>query len=119
MRYRLANAPGGTYFFTVNLADRSSTLLVDEVEVLREAMRRVQQRHPFHIDAIVVLPDHLHTIWTMPPGDAAFAVRWSLIKATFSRNLPLVEHRSASRERKGGMRHLATALLGAPDPGRR
>jgi len=66
MRYRRANTAGATYFFTVNLADRSNTLLIDAIDVLREAMRAVQQRHPFHIDAIVVLPDHLHTIWKLP-----------------------------------------------------
>ena len=101
MRYRRANAAGGTYFFTVNLADRSSTLLIDAVDILRDAMRRVQQRHPFHIDAIVILPDHLHAIWTLPPDDAAFAKRWALIKAVFSRNLPPTEQRSASRRKKG------------------
>jgi putative transposase len=71
MRYRRANTAGGTYFFTVNLADRSSTLLVDEIDLLRDAMRLVQRRHPFHIDAIVILTDHLHAMWTLPPDDAA------------------------------------------------
>jgi putative transposase len=103
MRYRRSHTTGGTYFFTVNLADRSSSLLVEAVDVLREAVRAVQQRHPFHIDAMVVLPDHLHAIWTLPQDDAAFPVRWALIKATFSRKLPQVaqEHRSASRQSKG------------------
>lgn len=101
MRYRRANTAGGTYFFTVNLADRSSTLLVDAVDVLRDVVRLVQQRHPFHIDATVVLPDHLHAIWTLPEGDAGFPQRWALIKAGFSRKLPKGEQRSASRERKG------------------
>jgi hypothetical protein len=72
-------------FFMVNLTDRSSTLLVDAVDVLRGAVRLIQQRHPFHIDAMVVLPDHLHAIWTLPEGDARFPQRWALIKADFSR----------------------------------
>ncbi len=101
MRYRRANTAGATYFFTVNLADRSNTLLIDAIDVLREAMRAVQQRHPFHIDAIVVLPDHLHTIWTLPADDAAFPMRWALIKAAFSRKIPNTERRSASRHSKG------------------
>ncbi|HVK95569.1 MAG TPA: transposase [Noviherbaspirillum sp.] len=101
MRYRRATTRGGTYFFTVNLADRSSTLLVDGIDALRDAMRTVQQRHPFHIDAIVVLPDHLHAIWTLPENDAGYPQRWALIKAGFSRQLPGTEQRSASRQRKG------------------
>ncbi|HEX7634706.1 MAG TPA: transposase [Noviherbaspirillum sp.] len=101
MRYRRDNIAGGTYFFTVNLAQRSSTLLIDAIDILRDAMRLVQRRHPFHIDAIVILPDHLHTIWTLPPDDAAFAQRWALIKAEFSRHLPPTERRSASRQKKG------------------
>jgi putative transposase len=101
MRYRRANIAGGTYFFTVNLADRSSTLLIDKIDILRGAMRAVQHRHPFYIDAIVILPDHLHAIWTLPDGDAAFAMRWRMIKAAFSSAIPHTEQRSASRQRKG------------------
>ena len=56
MRYRRANVPGGTYFFTVNLAERKRTLLVDHIDSLREVMRDVKKSHPFHIDAMVILP---------------------------------------------------------------
>ncbi len=56
---------------------------------------------PFTIDAIVILPEHLHAVWTLPAGDNDFALRWRLIKTTFSRNLPHVERRSASRVAKG------------------
>jgi putative transposase len=101
MRYRRADVPGATYFFTVNLADRSNTLLVDYVAVLREAVRVVKQRHPFYIDAFVVLPDHLHALWTLPDDDADFATRWMLIKAGFSRHIPGGERRSPSRVGKG------------------
>ncbi len=62
MRYRRTDVKGGTYFFTVNLAQRHLRLLLDHVEILREAVRTVKQRHPFQIDAFVVLPDHLHAI---------------------------------------------------------
>ncbi len=101
MKYRRADVAGGTYFFTVNLADRDSTLLVDNVAELRAAVARVKQRHPFQIDAWVVLPDHLHAIWTLPEGDHDFAERWGLIKANFSRNIERIEQIGESRKRKG------------------
>ena len=101
MQHRRANNRGGTYFFTVNLVDRSGDLLTRHIDTLRLVFRRVKERHPFHIDAIVVLPDHLHAIWTLPDGDADFAVRWALIKSGFSRALPLEEKIGASRESKG------------------
>lgn len=66
MRYRRADVTGATYFFTVNLAERKRTLLVDYVDTLREAMRMVKAKHPFNIDAMVILPDHLHTALTRP-----------------------------------------------------
>jgi putative transposase len=83
--YRRNFVPGGSFFFTVNLADRRSCLLTKRIEQLRTAFRYTRMRHPFTIDAIVVLPDHLHTIWTLPPGDADFATRWRLIKTPFPR----------------------------------
>ena len=72
---------GGTYFYTVNLAERCGTLLVDRIDVLRPVMHTVKSRHPFRIDAIVILPDHLHAVWTLPVGDADYPTRWALIKA--------------------------------------
>jgi len=101
MRYRRADVVGGTYFFTVNLAERKWTLLVDFIDDLRYVMRKVKKVHPFHIDAMVVLPDHLHAMWTLPMGDANFPMRWSLIKAGFSRRIPKNERRNASRVAKG------------------
>jgi putative transposase len=100
MRYRRANVSGGTYFFTVNLANRSSGFLTDHIELLRNAVRAIQQSHPFKIVAMVVLPDHLHAIWQLPEGDSNFALRWSLIKAKFSRAIPKVEAIDASRKMK-------------------
>lgn len=101
MRYRRADVKGGTYFFTVNIAQRHLRLLLDHVEILRDAVKTVKQRHPFYIDAFVVLPDHLHAIWTLPPDDADFATRWMLIKSDFSRKIAMNEHRNASRISKG------------------
>jgi putative transposase len=81
--YRRNFTPGGSYFFTVNLADRRQSLLTTHVDILRAIFRKTQVRHPFSIEATVVLPDHLHTIWTLPPGDADYATRWQLIKSGF------------------------------------
>jgi putative transposase len=99
--YRRLRIPGGCYFFTVNLEDRRSDLLVRHVDVLRQAVHTVRRARPFHIDAFAVLPDHLHAVWTLPEGDADFPTRWRLIKKAFSRRLPAGESRSPSRVRRG------------------
>jgi putative transposase len=101
MQYRRIHIAGGTYFFTVNLQSRSSHLLTQQIEALRHAVLSVKQRHPFHIDAWVVLPDHLHALWTLPPGDVDYSTRWALIKANFSRLIAHGEPVAASRLRKG------------------
>ncbi len=95
--YRRSLAPGSTYFFTVNLLDRRSDLLVRHIGLLRESFHAVMTAHPFAIDAMVVLPEHLHALWTLPPDDADYALRWRLIKTRFSRELPTTEARSDSR----------------------
>jgi len=100
MQYRRLKHQGGCYFFTVNLADRQKTLLTDHIDILRSVMRKVRQTHPFHIDAIVILPDHLHAIWTLPSGDDNYAMRWMLIKSNFSRQLPKSEYINPSRLKK-------------------
>jgi putative transposase len=100
--YRRIHIPGATWFFTVNLAERKGNrLLVDHIDALRQAFIRVRCKHPFQIDAIVVLPDHLHCIWTLPPGDEGFSVRWGLIKSYFSRSIEKGERISASRVKRG------------------
>jgi putative transposase len=101
MRYRRADVTGGTYFFTVNLAERKRTLLVDHMDTLRQVVRLVKAKHPFHIDAMVILPDHLHAVWTLPVGDWDYPTRWMLIKAGFSRRIPAGERRNKSRMTKG------------------
>ncbi|WP_416384039.1 REP-associated tyrosine transposase [Psychrobacter sp. TAE2020] len=80
MQYRRHYIQGSSYFFTINLADRSSDLLIKQIETLRYAFKTVKQKHPFHIDAIVILPDHLHMLCTMPHDDANFSIRIKLIK---------------------------------------
>jgi putative transposase len=101
MQYRRADIKGGTYFFTVNLAERNRSLLVEHVDILRRVVKEVKQHHPFRIDAFVVLPDHLHAMWTLPQDDADYPTRWMLIKAGFSRRIATGEHRNASRTNKG------------------
>jgi REP-associated tyrosine transposase len=93
--YRRNRLPGATYFFTVNLLDRRSDLLVTHIDRLREAIRVARRRRPFTIDAWVVLPDHMHCLWTLPPGDSDFPRRWWDIKTAFSKALPTREQRSA------------------------
>jgi putative transposase len=99
--YRRNFIAGGSFFFTVNLADRSLSLLTEHIGALRSAFRQIGLRHPFTTDAMVVLPDHLHTVWTLPEGDANFATRWRLIKSVFSRNVPTGEQVSNSRLSRG------------------
>ncbi len=101
MRYRRANVTGGKYFFTVNLAERQNTLLVDEMDTLRNVINQLKRSHPFKIDAMVVLPDHLHMLWTLPVDDSDFATRWMLIKSGFSRQIPKRERINQSRRTKG------------------
>ncbi|QOZ07767.1 transposase [Bradyrhizobium sp. CCBAU 51765] len=99
--YRRNFVPGGSFFFTVNLADRRQSLLTANIDLLRAAFREIRRRHPFTIDAIVILPEHLHTVWTMPDGDADFATRWRQIKSAFSCSLATSEPVSASRAARG------------------
>jgi len=100
MRYRRADTPGGTFFFTVNLADRTSRLLTEHIDLLRDSVRKAMSTHPFRIVALVVLPEHLHAVWTLPEGERDYPLRWSLIKAGFSRGLVQAEVVSQSRRRR-------------------
>jgi len=95
--YRRAFIPGGTWFFTVNLLDRGSSLLTENITRLGDAIRDTQTRFPFTIDAMVVLPDHLHAVLTLPEDDPDFSTRWRLIKTRFSKTIPATELINASR----------------------
>jgi putative transposase len=86
-RYIRPKVPGASVFFTVNLADRGARTLVEHVDVLREAVRVTKAERPFRIDAWVVLPDHMHAVWTLPEGDADYSARMAAIKARFTRAL--------------------------------
>ena len=81
--YRRFRIEGATYFFTLTLAHRGHRTLVDHIDLLRGAFARTRSERPFHCEAMVVLPDHLHAVWTLPPGDADFATRWGAIKSRF------------------------------------
>lgn len=97
--YRRAFRTGGTWFFTVNLLQRHhNPLLIEHIDLLREAIRTVKRKYPFEIIAWVVLPDHMHCIWKLPEGDSDFPLRWRLIKSYFSKHLPPTEYRSNVRQ---------------------
>ena len=113
--YRCNRVPGGTFFFTVNLLDRRSDLLVTQIQALRDAIRPVRRHAPFHIDAWVVLPDHMHCLGTLPAGDADFPGRWRAIKTAFSKALPARELRSPAMTSRGDAA-FGSAVLGAHDP---
>jgi putative transposase len=97
VRYRRNFVPGGTFFFTVTLADRRSSVLIEHVAALRAAFRAARSERPFAIDAIVVLPDHLHAIMTLPPDDSDFSGRWRRIKSLFTRRIA-VQDQTLRRE---------------------
>jgi putative transposase len=114
--YIRAYVPGGSYFFTVALLERRRHLLTENIDALREAFRTVRNQRPFRIDAIVILPDHLHCLWTFPPNNADFSARWRLIKSDLR-----ARHRAGRTaiDPKGDetrTRHLAAAVLGTYHP---
>ncbi len=87
VHYRRSLVPGGTFFLRVTVADRRSSILVDHVASLRHAFRAARKERPFTIDAIVILPDHLHAIMTLPEDNADFSGRWRRIKGLFTRQV--------------------------------
>ncbi|MEM9715919.1 MAG: transposase [Pseudomonadota bacterium] len=88
--FRRVRVPGATYFFTVNLMDRHSMILVDHIDVLRDAYCTMRREHPFHCDAIVILPDHIHAVWTLPEHDCDFGVQWGALN-TFRPLAPFLD----------------------------
>jgi REP-associated tyrosine transposase len=99
--YRRAIIPGGCFFFTVNLLERRQTLLVDQIGGLREAVVATRRSHPFMTDAFVVLPDHLHAVWTLPPGASDFSTRGRLIRSRFAKAMPKRERLTGIRQARG------------------
>jgi putative transposase len=85
--YRRAYVPGGTYFFTAVTHQRRPILCTATArQCLHDAIDQVRAKLPFTLVAIVLLPEHLHTVWTLPPKDAAYPLRWKRIKELFTRN---------------------------------
>jgi putative transposase len=104
MEYRRTYIPGGTYFFTLVTNKRRRILSTPEpIDLLRNAFQYTLTRMPFSIVASVILPDHMHFIWTLPPDDSDYSTRWRLIKSNFSRNWHVNRERSIniSRQKKG------------------
>jgi putative transposase len=99
VRYRRNRTPGAAYFFTVTLRDRGSVALIDRIAVFGTALRECRNRHPFSLTAIVVLPDHVHCIWTLPEGDSDYSIRWRLVKSLFTRATGLGNVKTAKGER--------------------
>lgn len=97
--YRRVRLKGGCYFFTV-VTESRRPLLTCNIDLLRSALRKVLENYPFHIDAFVVLPDHMHCVWTLPHDDDDYVNRWRLIKNHFSRGLEKVEYVESSRSRR-------------------
>jgi putative transposase len=100
-RYRRIAPPGASHFFTLCLAQRGQSLLTDDVARLRQAYASAMQKYPVRTDAIVILPDHLHAVWTLPEGDADFPTRWRLIKSAFSKGHAVSEGASKSKCDRG------------------
>jgi REP-associated tyrosine transposase len=111
--YRRSKADGGFYFFTVTLADRSSDLLVRQIDRLRRIYASVQSRYPFETVAICILPDHLHAIWSLPSGDRNYPLRWSVIKAGFFARARATISSLEEQDCQTRKRAVATSLLGA------
>ena len=89
VHYRRHHLPGGTWFFTVNLRNRRSYLLTSHITALKRAISDAQRTQSFTIDAWVVLPEHMHCIWTLPSGDGDFSQRWRMIKKSFTKALKM------------------------------
>jgi putative transposase len=102
--YRRAWIEGGTYFFTQVTHQRQPWLCTDVARpLLRAAFLKVRQKYPFVVDAIVLLPDHIHCIWTLPTGDSDYATRWRLIKSYVTKQgaIKLQANRNESRQKRG------------------
>ncbi len=104
MRYRRQQGKGTTYFFTVVTYQRRKILCKkDNIALIHEAFNYVKERQPFEIDAFVIMPDHIHCVWSLPDGDADFSMRWRMIKSYFTKRCEIKykSMRSASRLDKG------------------
>lgn len=103
--FRRAFRPGGTFFFTHVTYKRRRILTTDDARnCLRRAIESARDQYPFEIDAFVLLPDHLHCIWTLPEDDADFPTRWKSIKTAFTREF-LQSNSAAESTISAGMKN--------------
>ena len=100
MRYRRVIIQGSTYFFTVNLLNRTSNLLVDQIDKLSVSFHQIRDKYPFKVEGIVILPDHFHMLMTLPENDSNYSLRLRLIKGSFSQQIEPNEHVNSVRKRK-------------------
>ena len=98
-RYRRNFIAGGTFFSPSNSPTQNHACL-SNTSASRTAYMDVQKRYPFETVAVCVLPNHIHAIWTLPPDDADYSLRWRLIKTKFSAHFPRAENLSASKQRR-------------------
>jgi putative transposase len=84
--YRRNYVPGGTYFFTIVTHQRGPILGIElGRRCLHEALQEEKNKRPFEIFAMVLLPDHVHSVWVLPSGDHDYSLRWQKIKEGFTR----------------------------------
>jgi len=108
--YRRIVIPGSTYFFTVVTFQRQKFLTKSKCrQILREVLDEVRQKHPFTIESWVLLPDHLHCMWTLPSEEANFSKRWGLIKAKFAKRAKELFHK-ADRMTESRAKHRESAI---------
>ncbi len=101
VQYRRNFISGATYFFTQTLQDRSSNYLIRYIDLLRISMQKTRQKLPFSIVAMVVLPEHMHSIWKLPDNDSAYDKRWRLFKSYFSQELIKLDNKCISKNNRG------------------
>jgi putative transposase len=86
VRFTRVFEPGGAYFFTLVTCRRRPIFSQPLARaLLGNAFREVRSARPFQVDAMVLLPDHLHCIWFLPSGDSDFPTRWRKIKELFTK----------------------------------
>ena len=100
-RFVRSHSPGSTFFFTVRAASRGTDLFLREIDPLRFATRKTKAKYPFDISEIVVLGDVIHTVWSLPEGDADFSIRWRMLKSLFSRAVHAPDAARTERLRPG------------------
>ncbi len=102
--YRRAHIPGGTFFFTIK-TENNAPIFAEQhnVILLGQIIRETKERWPFEVNAMVLLPDHLHAIWSLPPGDDDYPARWGWFKKEFTKRYLSQggneQHTSPSRKR--------------------